>query len=85
MDDDERQPESENTENTYALGVAARRPGNWVLRAGPEVLYVKLRRFTDDRLPAELWIKAHIRRCIAEGIPATVARRGEAKTASCCG
>ena len=34
----------------------------------------------DGRLPSELWIKAHIRRCIAEGIPATVARRGEANT-----
>ncbi|MEE8271091.1 MAG: DUF1491 family protein [Alphaproteobacteria bacterium] len=32
----------------------------------------------DDRLPTELWIKAHIRRCIAEGIPATIARKGEA-------
>ena len=32
----------------------------------------------DVRLPTELWIKAHIRRCIAEGIPATIARRGEA-------
>ncbi len=31
----------------------------------------------DGRLPTELWIKAHIRRCFAEGIPATVARRGE--------
>ena len=31
----------------------------------------------DDRLPAELWIKAHIRRCIADGIPATVVHRGE--------
>jgi len=31
----------------------------------------------DDRLPAELWIKAHIRRCIADGIPAVVVHRGE--------
>ena len=34
----------------------------------------------DGRLPTELWIKAHIRRCFADGIPATVARRGEANT-----
>ncbi|MDJ0609097.1 MAG: DUF1491 family protein [Kiloniellales bacterium] len=33
---------------------------------------------TDERLPAELWIKAHIRRCDLEGIPATIAHRGEA-------
>jgi len=32
---------------------------------------------TDARLPAEVWIKAHIRRCIAEGIAATVVHRGE--------
>ncbi len=31
----------------------------------------------DDRLPTELWVKAHVRRCLAEGVPATVARRGE--------
>lgn len=31
----------------------------------------------DGRLPAELWIKAHIRRCISEGIPAVVVHRGE--------
>ena len=31
----------------------------------------------DGRLPAELWIKAHMRRCMAEGIPATVVHRGE--------
>lgn len=31
----------------------------------------------DGRLPAELWIKAHIRRCMVEGIPATVVHRGE--------
>jgi len=31
----------------------------------------------DDRLPAELWIKAHIKRCIVDGIPATVVHRGE--------
>ena len=32
---------------------------------------------TDTRLPTEIWVKAHIRRCLAEGVPATVARRGE--------
>ena len=31
----------------------------------------------DDRLPAELWIKAHLKRCMVEGIPATVVHRGE--------
>ena len=31
----------------------------------------------DDRLPTELWVKAHVRRCLSEGVPATVARRGE--------
>ena len=31
----------------------------------------------DDRLPTELWIKAHLRRCDAESVPAVVARRGE--------
>ncbi|MEQ8357641.1 MAG: DUF1491 family protein [Kiloniellaceae bacterium] len=31
----------------------------------------------DGRLPAELWIKAHIRRCISEGKFATVVHRGE--------
>src|SRR3546814_11924895 len=32
---------------------------------------------TEGRLPAEVWIKAHIRRCIAENIPAAVVHRGE--------
>jgi hypothetical protein len=32
---------------------------------------------TDARLPTDLWVKAHIRRCLAEGVPATIARRGE--------
>ena len=31
----------------------------------------------EGRLPAELWIKAHIRRCMADGIPAAVVHRGE--------
>ena len=34
----------------------------------------------DARLPSELWIKAHLRRCVAEGVPATVAHRGEKNT-----
>lgn len=29
------------------------------------------------RLTAEFWIKAHIRRCMADAIPATVVRRGD--------
>jgi hypothetical protein len=32
---------------------------------------------TDDRLPTEIWLKAHLRRCYAEGLPATVLRRGD--------
>ena len=32
---------------------------------------------SEGRLPAELWIKAHIRRCMADGIPAVVVHRGE--------
>lgn len=32
---------------------------------------------SDARLPAEVWIKAHIRRCIADNIPAVVVHRGE--------
>ena len=31
----------------------------------------------DERLPTDLWVQAHIRRCSIEGIPATVPRRGE--------
>ncbi len=30
----------------------------------------------DDRLPTDLWLQAHLRRCGAEGVPATIARRG---------
>jgi hypothetical protein len=33
----------------------------------------------DDRLPTEVWVMAHIRRCLAEGIPATVAHKGDLK------
>lgn len=32
---------------------------------------------TDDRLPTEIWVKAHLRRCYAEGRPATILRRGD--------
>ena len=31
----------------------------------------------DGRIPTEMWVKAHIRRCFADGIPVTVARKGE--------
>jgi hypothetical protein len=33
---------------------------------------------TDDRLPTELWIMAHVRRVMGEGIPATIVHRGDA-------
>ncbi len=42
--------------------LAARRPGNWVLRAGAEGLYIKLRRFSDHRLPEDDPIVAFIPR-----------------------
>lgn len=32
---------------------------------------------SQPRMPTDLWVKAHLRRCHAEGIPATVAHRGE--------
>ncbi|MEZ5668507.1 MAG: DUF1491 family protein [Alphaproteobacteria bacterium] len=32
----------------------------------------------DDRLPTELWVMAHVRRCNAAGVPAMVVRRGDA-------
>ena len=34
---------------------------------------------SDERLPTDVWVMAHVRRCSAEGIPVTVARKGEAK------
>ncbi len=34
---------------------------------------------SDNRLEAEFWIMAHVRRCNAEGVPATVVRRGDSK------
>lgn len=30
----------------------------------------------DDRLPTELWIRAHLRRCTAEAVPAYILRKG---------
>jgi hypothetical protein len=33
---------------------------------------------TDDRLPTELWLKAHMRRLSIEGIPVAIVHRGEA-------
>lgn len=32
----------------------------------------------DDRLPTELWVKAHLRRCYVEAIPVAVLHKGEA-------
>ncbi len=34
---------------------------------------------TDDRLPTDVWVMAHVRRCLVAGIPATVAHKGDAK------
>jgi len=34
---------------------------------------------TDERLPSDVWIMAHVRRCNGAGIPAMVVRKGEAK------
>ena len=43
-------------------GLAALKPGNWVLRAGADGLYIKLRRFSDHRLPKDDPIVAYIPR-----------------------
>lgn len=32
---------------------------------------------SDDRLKAEIWIMAHVRRCSGQGVPATVVRKGD--------
>lgn len=32
----------------------------------------------EDRLPTELWVKAHLRRCNAEAISAVIVRKGDA-------
>ena len=34
---------------------------------------------TNERLKAEFWIMAHVRRCNARGVPATVISRGDAR------
>ena len=34
---------------------------------------------TNERLKAEFWIMAHVRRCNARGVPATVVRRGDSR------
>lgn len=33
---------------------------------------------SDDRLPTQLWVGAHLRRCSMEAVPAYVLRKGEA-------
>jgi hypothetical protein len=33
----------------------------------------------EHRLRSEIWIMAHVRRCVADGIPVTVVRKGEAE------
>lgn len=33
----------------------------------------------EHRLRSEVWIMAHVRRCIAQGLPVAVVRRGEAE------
>jgi len=32
---------------------------------------------SDDRLPTELWVQIHLRRCSANAVPAALVRRGE--------
>jgi len=32
----------------------------------------------NDRLPTELWVTAHLRRCAAKGLPIYVVRKGDA-------
>lgn len=34
---------------------------------------------SDDRLPTDMWVMAHVRRCNDDGVPAVVVRKGEAK------
>lgn len=45
-----------------SAGLAALRADNWVLRATPAGLYLKLRRFTDYRLPSSDEIVAYLPR-----------------------
>ncbi len=35
------------------------------------------RLMSDDRLPTDLWVSAHLQRCNYEGIPAVIVRRGD--------
>jgi len=37
----------------------------------------KLYFMVEGRLPTELWVKAHVKRCSVEGVPVIVARRGD--------
>ena len=37
---------------------------------------------SDDRLKADIWIMAHVRRCNAQGVPATVVRHGDERGGS---
>ncbi len=34
---------------------------------------------SDDRLPTELWVQVHLRRCSAQAVPVVLVRRGEAE------
>jgi hypothetical protein len=38
---------------------------------------VKLLTMAEGRLPTDLWVKAHVKLCSAEGVPVIVARRGD--------
>jgi hypothetical protein len=38
---------------------------------------VKLLTMAEGRLPTDLWVKAHVKRCSAEGVPVSVVRRGD--------
>ena len=38
---------------------------------------VRLIIMVEGRLPTDLWVKAHVKRCSAEGVPVIVARRGD--------
>ena len=31
----------------------------------------------EDRIPTDLWVKVHVKRCNVEGVPVIVARRGD--------
>ena len=38
---------------------------------------VRLISMVEGRLPTDLWVKAHVKRCSAEGVPVIVGRRGD--------